>query len=468
MKLEGFVLIQCSMANDQYPSQETPVLCSECGGDVRIVQDMELPKTHRARWIPKLLVVVLLVGLVGVLTVTGKGWRSYGGSPSFITDYSELLDPIQSVGRSGLVDEETGSSREEFIETLSRRLNKVEKQYWGGLIRLVSVEPDGMTGRELSYGVGEEVYLWETRSSLLDVRIPDAWDQDWNPSDTVWVSYGPYKYTRGEFKHNFAFNESVVVNYISIFAIIASCWLLVWVLGAVLRRFGIRSLHSPKQLAVGIGILLLGIVVSSAAFPNDLRYAYANDPPVKTSEWIEYDTLIEIVEQAKFNPDQAEQLWALLKSITPDTEDSDLIVGIQDDFGRPGLGVRIWSIGIGSDIELLSGATIWRPNLDEGENTKTVEFPSEFDRGLSVDFVDRRYFTFGWQSDLYERSVHIAPTSVLSVLAVVIWVWMGLRWIALLIVKRRQRRRISRDQCIFCAYPLSDEGKKARSLGISS
>ncbi|MBL4697835.1 MAG: hypothetical protein JKX70_03275, partial [Phycisphaerales bacterium] len=409
--------------------------------------------------------------LVGVLTVTGKGWSSYGASPSqleaIVTDYTALLDPIQSVGYSGLLDQGTDITREVFIESLLHGLNEVEKQYWGGSIRLVGVEPDGMTGRKLSYGVGEEVFRWGSRSSLLDVRVPYAWDRDPYYEDTVWVSYGPYEYSRTELKHNFALDESIAVNYVSIFAIFASGWLLVWALGFVLRRFGVRSLHSPKRLAIGVGILLLGIVVFSAVLPNDLRFTFVNDPPVKTSEWIEYDTLIGIVEQAKFKPDQAVQLWALLNSITPKTEDGDLIVGIQYDLGR-GFDVRHWSIGIGYHIELLSGTTRWMSNPDEGANTAAVEFPSEFDRGLSVDFVDRRYFTFGWQSDLYERSVDIAPTSVLSVLAVVIWVWMALRWIALLIVKQRQRRRARQDLCIFCAYPLSDEGKKARSLGIGS
>jgi hypothetical protein len=447
------------------------VLCPECGEDVCTTRDTARGWTHRSRVLPKALTGCIALLIVLTLAFTGSGWDSYTASSfqfeDVVKDFSEVLDPIISVGQPGYLDGEGSSSREAFIESLAQKLSEVEKQYWRVPLRLVSVEPNGMTARKRSYGVGEEIFRWKTDSHLLDVRTPDAWDRDPYQSDTVWVFYGPYEYSREVFKHNFALKKTFVVNYVSIFAVLASSWLLIWILGLMLARFGIQSLNSPKRLLFGLGILLLGIGVFSLAFPNTLSYTLVNDPPTKTSEWVAYNTLAEIVDQAKADPNRDSQLWAMIESISPDIQDGDLIVGIQYDYIVDSR-VKLWSMGIGPDIELLSGSTRWILKMGEDENAEIVEFPSEIKRGLSLDFVDWRYFTFGWQSDRFERSVDLAPTSVMSVAAGVIWFWMLARWVALRLIKRAQRRRVRRDQCIFCAYPLSDEGKKARSLGIGS
>ena len=43
------------------------------------------------------------------------------------------------------------------------------------------------------------------------------------------------------------------------------------------------------------------------------------------------------------------------------------------------------------------------------------------------------------------------------------WLWAALQWISRLVLARIQKRRVRRDQCIFCRYPLTEEGRNARS-----
>ena len=86
-----------------------------------------------------------------------------------------------------------------------------------------------------------------------------------------------------------------------------------------------------------------------------------------------------------------------------------------------------------------------------------------------VDFFEtwRNLSEFGmltvrWTGRLSRTRISLRPTSLVLLPMLLYWVWRGLHGTSRLLIRLKERRRERRNQCIYCAYPLSHEGTLAR------
>lgn len=453
---------------------ENTVPCPECGGDVCQLRDTKRNWTHRSRMTPRLVWLVLIAAFVGYWIYSGM-WmtssRSSGFRLQFNTAQASSLSPegvavdsAQSfLSKQDLHDAIAGDQA--MIEKVQRQLQKPidRNQSIQRMPEIVNVrfgfkEPNGFHINDTQYSLGGQWVSINTSNILADIRNPDS--VELNPhidqfqTRYSWFPIFYYSYTLPGGSPQYSWN----INFITILGVVGSCMLLVRFIRWIGDKGGLR-LARMRGFGVIVVTLLLAAMISVVLWSKDTnttRHSTVyNDAAISQAYTVE--SLSEIVN------DQEKLIeWCMeVVEIVPADDTRELLLG------------QIWiyksPVGAGPQVEYKS-FSIGYDHLPmfRWDSRKYPEEISDQDlppipnyRGLRW-LKEQGAIPLSWGSPRDHQSVMVYPFIVLAFILVMHWLWRILHWISRRILARVQKRRVLRNQCIFCSYPLTAQAVNAR------
>jgi len=448
------------------------VVCPECGENVRITARTGMPRRGWVWILPKAIVALMILGvfalsLPGIRSSAGIGFSARSWTTPRMMVGVATPDPAILLCDVRAMRDGDKQLRHQIIDTLGKKLRNLDDMLWEGRVRFVGVEPMGFSQEVSDYGLFVSGCRVQSSSVLSDVLNPASWDVDRATPVLPGVSFWPYGYMKQISAHDHAYTRSIWFDYIDVVAVIASCWLVVWVLGLVLARCGMRPRH-PRGLAVLVILGLLGVYVGvSALYPSHQHYLMVVGEAHQSSGWIAYETLMDEIESSESESELNEdgQMWEALAAVNSANPESGFLLGLQFDIGHD-TDTTWWWVNLGSLIELCSGSTDSMMRRDDSADETVVETPVEFGRGIDIHLENGQSVVMKWTDNKQVRTIRIEPMTLALLLASVLWIWKLSHWAVRVWVDRQTRHRVQRNQCIFCAYPLSEEARIARSSDI--
>jgi len=448
-------------------NDDSQFICPECGRNTQLTKAAVIHKWCLAWTLPKaiiglMILSVLLLSLPGIRSAAGIGWSSRSWTTPREMAGAITPDPAISLHEVRAMLAGETEMKTKIFEALRKKLDGLDDVLWEGRIRFAGIESKGVAQEVSDYGFFVSGCRVQSQSLLRDVRDLESWDLERATPMESAVIYWPYGYMNQSVAHENAYMKNIWFDYIDVLAVIASVWFVVWIFGIVLKRFGIPALSHRHVMAIAIVGLLGLYIVASALYPTHRRYLMVVGKVNQSSGWIQYETLMSEIKSKESEWNEDGQMWKALASISLANPESDLLLGLQFDYGHD-IDTTWWWINLGSLVELSSGSTVSMTRRDGSAEESMVETPDEFGRGFDIQWEDGKYIALKWTSDKQVRTMKIEPTAIVLLLASVIWIWKLNHWVVRAWIDRQTLQRIRRDQCVFCAYPLTHQAALARN-----
>ncbi len=468
------------MKDDEHIYCSDVIPCSECGQDVCCVEHRSKGGSRRYVYVAWL----ILIGIVLSVLVVSSPWMQarlgdpfaiYSSGSSSSQVHLTVVDPIVSAFDfqqvSSGVDGNRSNAKLDYWVASSR--DSFDWWLQNSQVRFVFAEPDGShTHQEYRGVLGDWYSEWST-TLLKDIKAEPVGDWPYDfPIEAVDTSaYDSYLLSS---KNSLLRSEQVrlqggqlarkTINLVHISGSLAVLVLLIRLLTWLLRRVGIDALRKRKHrilvfyasyaLLIGLGLLHVteygGVGVYGAVSVS--------------GDWFEEDEIELLLENEN---GQYEYLNELITSLAQGAPAGHVLAFETD---------RSVSYDILSyTASVLGGYEFWGASRfdfykDFPDGTQTqIPRPDWSPVGMNVHMNWRMgLLSASNGSTMHSRTIYMSIPlfALLGVMALAILKLLYL--FGRLLEARSHRRRVSRDQCIFCAYPLSEEGVAARSLGNSS
>ncbi len=451
--------------------------CPECGRDPRITRARPAGISHRAA-----LIAVALWGSAVLLTLAytlpwtqaklGKPFAIYSSTSSGQLGYSTTLTPGVSV--ADIRDHERNPEKiRDAIEPLKTNFGR----WWADAqIRFVLTDRRGMRYDQRSRGFAGVWISEYANTHLLDVTHEPAGNGPWTyPIEAVQTGFFYTRPTRGtdwfglrtETTHldGGQWYRRTIHPFqllISVVSLTLTVYLALRLLYRVLRRWDRVPQTRPLVAWCLIAAFLIGYIAFGYSRAHEYHHIAGMDirqsDPARLGPWIESDEF----ERLLLEPDQEQPLIDHLLTLCED-HPPDLLLGYQtkrDSITQ----YNQLNAQLGYNAELIGfGSTRF---LSESADASLVpaQRPGYLKPGLTLDHA-QNWETFWIQHNGPTVSRHVSIYWARLIFAGFL-AWALLRGSlrgAHLFVRIPQRKRVKRNQCIFCAYPLDDDAVAART-----
>ncbi len=454
-----------------------------------MVRDTSRAWTHRSRLLPKAAWLAIFLGLIGY-------WVSDGGfsvsQTSSVVRGGSFSDPHwwsdASLHPSGSDEDDVYVSTLDLRDAIDgdkdalvrvvEKVNEAHEQNFdivgNNFLRAVERvqfawhEPAGSLSGMRIYLFGGPL-LWTNKQVMLhDIRDHDSVGRD--SYREVWESegwsFGP-SFGHAEVTHDGAIARSWRVNVLGVFQIVSVCLVGSWLVGLIIR---LKRVSKVKRRRVQFGVFFL-LLVSVCVFilfdAEGLEHESGGGREVALSGAYTLGYLEQVVD----DQDKLVAFCEDLLDLVPGEQEGDLLLAQAWEYNMEEDPSDIqWEDVSQAEVVLSAGYFAWfEYSRYEFERVEDAQEINVLERGARWRRLVRwGNLKFSWGPLEKQSSVSLTFFAWLSI-GVMLWLlWAIVHWMALFKFRRVLKGRVSRNQCIYCAYPLSDEGKKARSLGIGS
>lgn len=438
------------------------VVCPECGGDVGVTRQ------HR-RGMPFFAGLVILILLLAMLIylspwVQGKLGDRFAVRDSIPTQNEPEFDELTwTISRSMLLGAQAGGaeSREIILQQLMSQLNEYDQPGEDLLCRFVFAKPEVTVFLTTVYGcagaIWSKMQISQYSNTLAD---PPARAQRYL-TDMNRVRLWPYQRTRVLDTGGTMVIESLML--LGICSTLAVAIGVVWLLAMLDRRYGQGWLDRFSIRAFLFGIVVIGFAAWSGFRPHSLHYRSVQGAIVSAMPW---DNAGELQGRAQ-TPKGRDELFGQLVAAVP-ASDAPVILTTQwkRNFTPRW---RSWRWGSNWGLELLTVRLDSFYQAPSATQEDVIQIPIYIAHTLPQL---RRFglaeiqLRFGMHKNLWDISLY--PANWVLIIASGILGWRLIRFVIGIPRRRVQRKRVKRDQCIFCGYPLSPQALAARSGGVGS
>ncbi len=458
-------------------------VCPECGQDVRVLRDTNRSWTHTSRMSASIIWLVIVLGLVGYWLFLGAWDYAQAQIDNRVTLGSEFrlaLAPWTLPTDTDFGFLSTGElihaidGDEEALERVKDTLQlavddavSTNQDKYGLLgIKYGLIEPAAYISSYADYTLGGDWVTMTTSDSILDVRNLDSMDSnrvfDWEDADWEFFPVLAYSKRSSDTTSGSTKNFVIQVDYLTILGVLSVCVIFVWVFHWTASRAGWNALGKRTiRIALIAAMFLLCIAVTMLTPQKQISRSSTTSIQSPISPAYSLDELGEIAQ------DSVQTIgWATeILSMYPEDQQEDLMLGQYRVFDQD-VDTSVYEMGferseilIGNRFDLFT----W------GRGSFQDEFPqSNLPKPHSIESKLRSLQYEGALVHIWgpPRSTSFVQIKIvhLALIGMALYLfWGSLQLISLLIFKGVQRRRVRRDQCIFCAYPLTSEARIARN-----
>lgn len=451
------------------------VQCPECGGDTCVLSDLRRKWNHPSRVVPRIIWIVLFLGVMGYW-VSQELWSytswtnatqmhqqtrnvsslsPWGGFADQVPVYTSTNDLMAAI-------EGDQTAVVQIRELLQHAVDHADKD--ADLPDLESVrfglkKLDGSINETVMYRFGGQWVMRSHTNMIPDVRDPNSeYSQDSYGVREDWGFFPRISYWFSEIGGHL--QRSFVIDYITILGVLGVCMGLAWMICLIGRccRIG----YFRKRLVWGGLVMVLFLVSAVVALidvqPQTFRASTAYDD-VSLSNKYDLDSIRSIT----LDEDAVVEWSRDILALVPSDHKTELLVGQLLEFDSSFRDSRTLAEHEALSIGLRRFAPIfeWRKTVypDEiAEEDLPTPFRVHFFRGI----VERGALQSRWGTKRATSFVSLHIVNLALMPAVFYWLWVLLHWTSRRILARVQKRRVLRNQCIFCSYPLTAQAVNAR------
>lgn len=463
------------------PTQTATVSCPECGGDVRVLKQIKQSRSHRSRVIPSVLWLVLVLALVAIWFWTGA-WtttsrtgnlRNPVGS-DFRTAYvpwepTENAEPVYiSSGEMHRAIEGDKDALRKVNGTLTTIIDRVDaNQGVAGLmgVRFSFKEPQAQLDTYTAFGLGGGWFLSGNSRTLSDIRDVDSSNTDvftdWESRS--WGLYPRISYSqlKSDTTNGRILNLLIYLHYPTILGILSLCMIFAWFIRWVGRSVGVKSAEKRfvwSAIVVSFfAFCFIGAVLNQST--SSKRYTTSSQSTQISSMYS-----IEELRASTLDALKTAEWCASLLTLIPKEQNRDLLLGQLwvFDKSKPKSSHEYTSKSV--EIAVIKEHSLIRwGEASYGDEVALEDLPKTDDWYPLHSLRDQGTVAIRWGSPRRPKYVFVNIVNIALVVVSLFWVWAGLHWASRRILGCVQRRRVRRDQCIFCAYPLTSEARIARN-----
>ena len=458
-------------------------VCPECGSDVSVLRDTTRNWTHTSRMSASIIWLVIVLGLVGYWLFLGAWESTQTQINNRITLGSEFRFALAPWSMP--TDSDFGFlSSDELIGTIDGdedALNRVKdtlqlavndavltnQDKYGLLgIKYGLIEPAAYISSYADYTLGGDWVTMTTSDSILDVRNLDSMDSnrvfDWEDADWEFFPVLSYSKRSSDTTSGSTKNFVIQVDYLTILGVLSVCVIFVWVFHWTASRAGWNALGKRTiRIALIAAMFLLCTAVTMLTPQKQISRSSTTSIQSLISPAYSLDELGEIAQ------DSVQAIgWATeILSMYPEDQQEDMMLGQYRVFDQD-LDTSVYEMGferseilIGNRFDLF---TWGRASFQNGFPQSNLPKPHSIESKLrSLHYEGALVYIWGPPRSVSFVRIKIVHLALIGMTLYLFWV--SLQLISLLIFKGVQRRRVRRDQCIFCAYPLTSEARIARN-----
>lgn len=446
------------------PSGEPSYRCPECGGDVCVTRELVRRWTHPTYLIP---VIFWALTLCIVLAITSPWGNEWMGKTGIWTNESPIgrelngtpnKPPLQLSVVRAAADGDLEAQRE-TIGLIRSRLD------WYG-----PIEPDeklvfiatglaGIIHRQFRYGYGADWFTYWSNTTVDNMSDPDHSDmRNDSLSETSFRLYPP-EYMRIEQDDSRTVYQTF--SMLGALTFLSVCMIVIFMTEHALRIFGFSFNRRSKKIV--LAILLLGAVSLSIVYPSDTSTFYSGTGGVKQrSDLLDRDELLAYLSDTNSQRSLVDLIADSFESVQE--TDSHVNLWLESSYSSA---ISYWTASAGLPYQLY-----WFKRKSYFERQSDTAYQRPIDPPASAIAGQRTTLNklSGWELRLGGKkalySVGVSPSTVALLTVAFYWFWKlahggGRRWMAMI-----QRKRVKRNQCIFCAYPLSPEALSARNAAL--
>jgi hypothetical protein len=458
------------------------IVCPECGGDVCVVHDTARGWMHRSRVLARVAWVVLCLGLIGYWVSIGQyssaltpanttsqqarsnRWIDATLNPSIMG--AEVGEDLVYVSAQDLRDAIDGdedalvSVAQKFGEAAEYNRRNKDSSALIERVQFAWHEPYGTFGSLRRYRFGRSL-LWLSESIMLeDIRDHDSvgralsqrsWDEGgW----FFWPRFGHTNITRDG-----AITRSWDVDLVGVFQLVCVCLAGAWLIGLAV---GLIGLSKKKRFTVRCGVFIVllisaGLVSWSEASVYTYERGESSQDIALSGAWT-----LDYLDGVIADENKMSLFCQDLLGLIPDGYGEDLLLAQAWDYvpvSRQVIDPSKKAVVLWIKYTLLIEYHGYQfEHVDEAREIQQLLDGSMWDRLIKSGMLSLRWGPLERQSTL-----SIGVFTWISIGVVFGMLWTMTHWVSRLVFGRIQKRRVRRAQCIFCAYPLSDEGKRARA-----
>lgn len=457
------------------------VVCPECGSDVCTLQNTKRNWTHPSR------IISGIVWLAVVIVVIGY-WISLGNW-GYSTEQVDLRRYIGSEYRLALIpwtplaDPDSGylssEQMERAVEGNAEALNRVRTtlqfavdyadtgQGVSGLlgIQFGLKEPDAYITTDTQYRMGGIWFTNTMSETLQDVRDAGSMDPDryfdWEVVE--WSLFPTLSHSKesSDTTTSSTRSHSFTLHYLTILGVLCLCVLVVLSIRWVGSRVGVPILKKRLIRYALVAVLFLSCGIGAMLNPKlyNYRSLIANEPNPLSLLYS-----IEDLREMTQDPDRAAEWCADMLALIKADQHEDLLLGqlwVFDetiDKATHEMGLETFFVGAGYRFDLF----VWvRGNYVQ--EASDVELPKSTRWDWPRNLRDSGLLRYRWGPPHAPSFIRVEIVHLALLAVTLYWMWAFFLWAGRVILGRVQRRRARRDQCTFCGYPLTPEGRNARS-----
>ncbi len=460
-----------------HSSIDTPAIiaCPECGGDVCVLKDTNLGWTHWSKVIPRILWVLTFAGLVGYWVSIGQwdyseqtsGWTRRAGTQqsSSLTPFPVSIDEQQEyISTTDLLNAINGD--QEAIQSVTSNLRQAvevfddnESRAWPESVKFGLKLTNGTHYTTRQYSFGGAWYGYSRSDSLTDFRDPESADLNPYTEESVqWSVFPSLRYSKTYTGGSRQVNHRISVY--TILGVLSVCMVLAWVLRWIGSMCRVPVMDRRGAWGVLAVVLFLGAACIAIISQETRSHEYSNAyqdialSPLYT---------IEELREATANPAGIVELCESINELIPESHSGDLFVGQLWNFAKTKQDsskspvVQWFRAGVGHQYTLIN----WN-NRTYPETVAEEDLPEPFRQSFWWALHNNGVALLYWGSPRSSSSISIAVFTLTLFPVFFYWVWRLYHWIGRIVVARSQHRRMLRNACVYCGYPLTAEALDAR------
>jgi len=460
------------------------VACPECGGDACILQDTRRGWTHRSRVIPRVLWIVMCIGLVGYWISIGH-WgyqlgktarraqatpnpRATTGGPVYTTLYPFGIGNREDSSLVSTRDLQDAIDGDEA--SLAAVISKFdEPTQWSAAVqgrsKIESLqfglkEPYGTLSSSIWFSFGGTLLQSSTNIMVQDLRDPDSIGR--NPYQGNWGGGGWKFFPRCQYsklESNGAVQSTYSMDVRNIFGVLSICMVFSVLIRALGGVCGLRIAHT-RWFAPSICLFLIVSAAIAGSLGKEEHSSINSNHQQDIAQSSSYP--IEELRNAVHDPSLALKICQELLDLVPPNHNGDLLLAqgwiVEPYKGRWASPVDSYLQGsIGYQNILLTIQRRSFPEINSGEEIP-VRLHEPFWRGIQASGTA----VIQWGEPEDQWRVRIGLFRLVSI-GVLFWlIWRMFHWGSIVAFRRIQHHRVLRNECIFCAYPLTADAVNAR------
>lgn len=441
--------------------------CSECGEDVCVLSHTQRKLPHPSRVWPLVFWILLLIGFAVPISPWGQNqlgnsyaiWETTESNYVQPTDYLDTTVSIQDVELAAGGNLHAGDNVARWLEeTLENEQTDDQlTQIWFHLTSL-----GGSRVIDNRHGFGGVWYWKLSMASLNDLSDPDSYGQ--SPYSTLQPSMTRLPLSFTEINHGGSEYVQTTYDIVGLLAHITLCLAIVYSIRRIGMRLNIRFGQSKRGRLTLFFILLISTGIYSVYFPyqNGVR-SFGGINHGSTQAYSIAD-LQAIVDQPKGINEFVKTIASDLKAAAEDkaSPENNLVLSMQIDRGYVSQ-TKNWLGSHGQYFPLIKLSRRSYYTSKTITESGRIEPPEHLRNQSLIDSGGLYWWKIriNGQNSLYWLG--FSPGYLCFVIVCFYWVWKIAHWIPRKITRRIQSRRVRNKQCVFCNYPLSEEGLVART-----